>query len=144
MADASGQDKSQCLDFTDLTIIEVTVKFPNKTYTLREASGDIAVSYRNRAMACSKFNENGKIAGIEGMADLEPYLVHCCLSDEEGKRVPEEMIRAWPSRYLKELFNKVKEISGLDEDSEETLLKQKESVDKKLAALMARKEQLKN
>lgn len=134
----------EALNFSDLALIEIPVKFPNKTYTLREASGDIATSYRNRAMACSKFGENGKIVAIEGMADLEPYLVHCCLLDEEGNRLPEAMIRNWPARIVKDLFNKAKEISGLDEESEESLLKQRESIDAKLAALKSRKDQLKN
>ena len=133
----------QALDFTDFAVREVRVNFPNKNYVLREASGAIAATYRNESLRCTRFGEDGKVSGMEGMADLEIKLVHYCLMDGD-KRVPIETIKGWPERYVKQLFNLAKEMSGLEENTLVSLRKQRDELDKKIAKLEAEEQSSKN
>lgn len=134
----------QNLDFTDFAVREIEVKFPEKTYKLREASGDVAATYRNESLKCTQFGEDGRVRSVEGMANLEAKLVHYCLLDGDNKRVPLDIIKAWPERYVKQLFVQAKEMSGLDEDTLPSLRKQREALDKKIAKLEAEELSSKN
>jgi len=113
------------LRFDDLTPTEVPVYLAGKSYILREASGDAACKYRNAMLACTRLGPDGKPSSIQGMADIEPLLVSMCLYNAEegdksfGKCVPLNIIRSWPSRVQKSLYDKVKEISEIGEEDEE-------------------------
>jgi hypothetical protein len=120
------------MKFDSLTPIEVAVEIEGKAYTLREASGDAACKYRNAQLERVEMGPEGKPSRFHGLADLEPLLVSLCLfNDENGKQVNINTIRSWPSRILKPLFDKAKEISELGEE-EETI----EDLQKKLAEAM--------
>lgn len=135
---------AQLLEPMDLTTnkIVVPVKIDGVEYTLEEASGDVACKYRNRFLECTKL-ENGKVIGVQGTADLEPFLVSMCLwhMAEGGKKtnVPAVTIRSWPSKIQTQLFKRAKDISGIAEE-EETI----ESLQKKLDAAKKKKEELGN
>src|SRR6516162_4324851 len=60
------------LDYSDLTPVEVPVKIGGKRYILREASGDAAVRYHNANLKVYRYNDAGKLIGMEGTADTEP------------------------------------------------------------------------
>lgn len=133
----------QPIDFSDFSVREVPVVFPNKSYVLREASGAIAAAYRNESLKCTQFGTDGKVTSVEGMADLEAKLVHYCLM-EGDQRVPLDTIRAWPERYVKQLFAMAKEMSGLDEETLPSLKKQRDDLNKKIAKLEAEEQSSKN
>jgi hypothetical protein len=136
----------------DLEPIEIPIKIGGKLYVLREASEGAAVGYRNLAMKAARMSA-GKIVGIDGAADVEPYLVSQCLFETDGEgriktlggslhrmvNVPITTIREWPSRIVTPLFDKIKEISDLDRETEpetkEELLKQLEEIQDKLQKL---------
>lgn len=100
----------------DLTPRKVSVVIDGKAYSLQEASGDAACRYRNALLDCTQLGPEGKPTKIKGMADVEPFLLSLCLYDENGKLVPANKIRQWPSRIQKAIFEKLKEISELDEE----------------------------
>jgi len=144
------------LNFEDLTPAEVPVSIAGRHYVLREATGDAAVKYQNAVTKCSRFTD-GKFSGIQGsLADTQPLLVSLCLFDVEhlqgstdpklvAKPVAEHVIRSWPYRIQRSLFDRAKELSGLaDEETQETLTKQIADLQEKLAKLQAEEDPSKN
>ncbi len=124
------------LNFDDLTLIELPVSVKGVKYVLREASGDAAVRYRNKLLDGTTLGPEGNVVKVIGMANVEPFLVSLCLFDEKGRPVKCELIRSWPARIQKALFEKVKEISELDEEQDlDTLIKQQAEIDKKIRDL---------
>jgi len=114
--------KEQVLQWDTVDLIELPVKIAGKEYVLKEASGDVAVTYRDALLACTTLGDNFKPSKIEGMASTEALLVSLCLFQVgvEGKQTPvsETVIRSWPNKIIKPLYNKAKEISELDETEE--------------------------
>jgi hypothetical protein len=110
------------LNFEDLTPIEVHIKLGKEQYVLREATGDAACRYRNAMLKCSRMSGDGRVTTVEGLADVEPLLVSLCLfrvvtmnGSSTFQPADETTIRSWPSRIVKQLFEKCKEISSLGE-----------------------------
>ena len=115
------------LDFDDLAPIEERVSIGGKKYILREATGDAGCKYRNSLLKATKLGPDGKPVSIEGMADSEPLLVSLCLfelyeqkgsngvSETKERPTPLIVVRSWPARVQKALFERAKEISDLDE-----------------------------
>ena len=108
----------EAMDFSDLSLAEVPVQIGDKQYTLREATGDAACLYRNALLRCTKLGPQGKPETVQGMADVEPYLVSLCLFDENDKPVKASVIRKWPARIQASLFTRIKEISDLGDEGE--------------------------
>lgn len=132
------------LVFDDITPVSVPVRIAGKDYVLRETTGDASCKWRNALLAATKLGSDGKPTSLSGMADSEPLLVSLCLFevyDQGGERkersVPLGVVRAWPYRLVKALFNRAKQISHLDEEqeSEEALLSRMEADRGKLRAL---------
>ncbi len=133
------------LVFTDLSPIEIPATIGDKSYVLREATGNVACRYRNALLACTQLGPEGKPSKITGMADVEPLLVSLCMFEDGTKPVPQATVRAWPNRIVKSLFDRVKEISDLDEDdSLEGLKKERQTLDERIAKLEAAEDKAKN
>jgi len=123
-------------DFDDLALIEVPVKIAGKEYLLREASGEDARIYNNARMQGVQM-EGEKILSLpEDSAGIPSLLVSRCLWEtKDGKatvRVALNKVRGFPSRIIGPLFEKAKEISGLEDDTEETISKQMSELRKRL------------
>jgi polyhydroxyalkanoate synthesis regulator phasin len=135
---------SEELVFDDITLIEVPVRIARIDYVLREASGEAAIKYQNAVGKCSRF-VNGEFSGVQGdLASTQSLLVSLCLfkkaTPESGLAkdtpVPESLIRSWPSRIQKTLYDRAKQISMLDEsESIQDLEKQIAKLQKKLSSL---------
>lgn len=127
------------IDLDDLAPIAVKYRIGGKQYVLREASADAAVQYRNAITRASRLTEDGKVATVEGLHDAEPLLVSLCLyqAKEDGTdtnvRVPIDTIRKWTNRIQRTLFDKIMEISDLNEQSEEALERRIAFLQKSLA-----------
>lgn len=119
-------------DYGDLEPQEYHFKFRGKSYVLREASADAGVKYQNKQLAASKLGTDGKAYLGEGFADSQPYLVSLCLfektvvnGDVSERPVMGSLVRSWPNKLVKELFETAKEMSGLNEkDTEDSLVKE--------------------
>lgn len=98
----------------DLTPREETVTIGGNYYILREADGNASTRYSNARLKYTEVRGD-KVVAIEGMADTEPLLVSLCLFTQEGKPVPEVVIRKWPSRVQSALFDRAKRISNIDQ-----------------------------
>jgi len=123
------------LNFTDLTPITLPVTIGDQTYQLHEATGDVAAKYRNAIIEATKFGPDGKPAGFRGLADTEMLLISLCLK-QDNQPVPMATIRGLPSRIIKALFNKAREISDLEEaEDRQGLEKQLKDVQEKLTKL---------
>ena len=107
----------------DLTVREEPVEIGDKKYLLKEANGDASARYRNFLFSQTKLGPGGKPQSIGSMADAEPLLVSLCLwepgeKENQCKRVDLALVKSWPSRVVKALYNKAKEMSDLDEEED--------------------------
>lgn len=137
-------DNDERLDFSDLSSTAIDIPIGKSIYILREASGDAAIKYRNAVLKATKLSD-GKVSGLDGLADTEAYLVHLCLfetlRDSAGsptgeRNVPIPTIRNWPNRVQKALYDRAKKISSLEEKAtKESLTKQLNEIKKQLAEL---------
>ncbi len=113
----------ETLRLVNLAPIEVPVDLGDgKEYVLREASEGAAVEYQNLMLAATKFGDNMKPTGINGMANGEPLLVSRCLFEKVNgdlRPVPHATILAWPARIVKPIFNLAMKISGMGVKDEE-------------------------
>lgn len=118
------------MTFDDVTPMEVPVRIGDRQYILREADEGAACAYRNAIINSARTNDQGKVIGHDGLADVEPLLVSLCLyrANGEGKMAltkegaPDRSyllgmagVKALPSRVVKPLFERAKQISGLDD-----------------------------
>jgi hypothetical protein len=127
----------QEFSFDSLTPKEVKVKVGGLRHVLREATEDAVVRWRDSQVSSAKFNEEGKFAGIGAVAGSEPLLVSLCLfqlldDGNVGPNVAVAVIRSWPARVVKQMFDWVKTASDLDDETEEQLVK---TLEKTKAAL---------
>ena len=135
------------INFDDLAPVQIPVTVKGVKYLLCEASGDAATKWRNANVAAARYDD-GKMVGVDGIANSEPLLVSLCLCEtnpdggvkynKQGDPcfVPIRTIRAWPARIQRKLHDTIKQISDLDEaETREVLEKRLADTEKKLAAL---------
>lgn len=124
-------------DDPDPRFVEVTVG--KEHFRLYEASADAALRFRNCAARAARLKD-GKVVGVDGVADSELVLVSNCLFDvkpggEVGMPVSEHRIRGWKVAVLKGMFDRVKEMSDglVDPATPEALREQITSLQEQLA-----------
>lgn len=128
--------------FESLEPIEIKVSIAGKDYLLREASEQAARVYRNASIAGARL-QDGSLSEMPGdMAGVQSLLLSYCLFhvNDRGiatKAVDRKVILGWLSRVVKPLFEKAKEISelGEEEDTPESLNKQKQDIEDRIAKL---------
>jgi hypothetical protein len=104
---------SEPLVFNDITPIEEPVVVGETKYVLRECNGGAYVQYQNARQNCYVY-EDGKLKQVRDIANLEPLLASLTLFMEDGKTLVSEVtIRAWPSRVVRAIHDRAKEISGM-------------------------------
>jgi hypothetical protein len=130
------------IDIFDNLIAEVPVKIQGVDYILREADGEVSTIFQNAQIEGTTFNSAGETLSVKGLANIQPILVSLCLytTDDIPIRVPINKVKSWPSRTVKLLFERAKEISLLNEQ-EETLETLKEKLEK-LKKTISEKEEL--
>ncbi len=158
--------------FRKVFVTIVTKDGTKEHFIIREADGEIARQYRNKLQAAHKY-VNGKLAAINGLGDLETFLVRECLfkanenrtfrEDDRGRllRVTEDFVKFQvPAKALKKIFEKAKEISQLDEavtaeqlEKTITVMQERlndlrpetvESIERQIAALRTRADKLRD
>ena len=153
----------QLMDFdgdNDLSLKKVPFKWKGIPYFIVEASGAAVSKWRNAQMAGAKLvsgdNGDARAVTLGNMADSELILVSECTfaADKDGnlpvdawgnvdsnKCIKLNIIRSWPNRVTGPLFEKIKEISGLEEtDTVEGLEKKITELQKRLDKLRKAKE----
>jgi hypothetical protein len=145
--------------FEDITRKEAPVRVGAKRYVLLEATGDAAFRWRNACAKAAKMS-GGKVTGVGDIADTEALLVSYCLYevDEQGRwramtdgtpdphyQVNVQVIRAWPYRCIKPLFDWVRQNSALEErETKESLLEKRRELEEQLEAFSNGEDPLKN
>lgn len=121
--------------------VTLSSKRGKKSYVLREPSTHAATRYRNATLSAAKM-EDGKINGMDGLADAEPLLVSLCLfvpmenrPPEQWATVPIQEVMAFPNRVQADLFAKIKELdpSITGDETVESMEKQVEDLMKRIA-----------
>jgi hypothetical protein len=111
--------KNEPLVFEGLEMREETVAIGPLTYTLKEATEAAASRYRNYMTSCTKLTD-GKVTKITGdIAGAQSLLLSLCLYDSENVLVPVNTIKTWPSRVVKQIFERAQLISDLKESDGE-------------------------
>jgi hypothetical protein len=106
----------ESFDFSSLTIQEIPVVGPKgEQYTLREANGKAATDHRNAVMASTQFGPDGKVTGIKDLASVEAKFVAACLWDTQSRNPSVQLVQSWPARVQKQLYEKAKELSNMDD-----------------------------
>lgn len=134
--DGNGRTNYQ-FDFDSVVPVEIPFVYKGVNYLLVEATEEAAVSFRNSQTRQTKLNPETKFVSVGDIADSEPYLVSLCLFKVDGEKrtpVPLPVVRTWPHKVIKKLFNTAKEISDLvDESPDEELDKQIETLQRRKA-----------
>lgn len=102
------------MTFDEIDLISVPVTIKGEEYVLREATSDAAGKYHDAIIKSTRMSD-GKITGSDGLGGVEALLVSLCLfrrKDDSAVSLTE--VRRWPTRVVKPLFERVKEISELD------------------------------
>lgn len=142
---------SDSFDFNDLSVIEIPVSISGKKYVLREADEETAAIYNNARLKGIPVKDSEVVGLPEDVGGIQSLLVSCCLFhlDNNGKatsqHVDRDIVKRWPSKVVKPLFVKAKEISELDDKSDlKSLEKQRNDLDKTIRNLKEEEEKTKN
>lgn len=109
--------------FEDAAPVRIPVRIKGTDYVLCEVSEGGATQWHNKRLASTKMI-NGQLASLEGMAELEPLLVSLCLfqpkTDSKSDKVtdvpvPIQVVRGFPHKIVKQIFERAKLISGLQQ-----------------------------
>ena len=130
---------SDSLSFDSIVPIEIPVTIGDRAYVLREATQEIAERYRAKILEHLKMND-GKLSGISGgVEEAKTLAVGMCLheanaEDKALRRVGVKTVQSWTSRVVRALFDKLNEISILEDENEDedALVKQQEEIAEKL------------
>lgn len=99
--------------------VEIPVTYKGRKYVLKEADGSVSFAYRSAAgKGVRLVDEKVQADSITGTIEAEFTLVGGCLYHTEGemkdKAVGTLFAKSLPNRLLKELYERAKVISGLD------------------------------
>lgn len=106
---------SQAMDLDALLTTEIPVKFKAQTYTLCQASEESVIKFRSAQLRDAKMVDGKLQANLSQIADSQSLLVSLCLKDATGNPVAQSILKTWPAPVVKQLFEKAKEISDLEE-----------------------------
>ena len=108
------------LEFPGLEPITVPVTIGKKKYSLREASEEAVIAYKDAITSATQIDGQGKPQRITGISGSESILVSKCLFElyEVGGEVKERpvllsTVRSWPSRVVRPLFDRIQAISEI-------------------------------
>ena len=144
MSSENGQQYD--LDFgeeIDLQPKRATAKIGGRRHVVKEANGGVAKQYKNACMRGTKMDD-GKIVGMEGLADAEYLLVSLCtfsvdtLGDgsQLERPVPQKVVESWPNHISSKLYTWIKEHSHLHEaENEDQLVREIEKLQERLSKL---------
>lgn len=130
------------LDYEDLPPVTIPVNYRGKKYILHQADEGMACTFRNAQARAARMTD-GKVTGVDGIADVEPLLVSLCLKevykdDGSTRAVPVSTIKSWDPKVVSDLFDWAKKISHLDgKDTVESIDAQIEKLQKQREKLIA-------
>lgn len=107
------------MQFTE-DFIEIPVKVGTKDYVLCEANEEVAKQFANKR--ADAIRQVGDVRRLVGVGELQSFLLSKCLFElgPDDKRIPvsQSTMLRWRSDVVKQLFERAKAISGLNEEDE--------------------------
>lgn len=110
----------------DLTIVSIPVRLRNPDtgdvdeYELRELMGSDRDYYLNQVNKRTRLDKDGKSLGFSTFIDYQAELIHLGLYKKgTDERVSLDVIRRFPSRTQKALFEPLQKMSGLGQESDD-------------------------
>lgn len=151
------------MSFDSFSLRQIIINGPDgRKLILQEATGEAVATWRDAMMKLANVVD-GEVSSIDGLHATESLLVSLCLfettplTDPDGPitirkdvngdpfSVPQKTIQGWPNRIQKALFEKIKEISDLEDAETPEVLEERIAKDsKKLNKIKHKKESLKN
>lgn len=119
--------------FDSIIPLEVPITLADGHYVLKEASAEAVRQYRNSTTNKARYSE-GKLSGVTDIADAEPLLVSLCLFPIDGlgtvsdKHVTKDFILSLPHRIQKSLYERLRNISKMEDDGDEIIKKSLKAV----------------
>lgn len=119
------QDDELCFDLSE-KIVTVKIKEIDGTkthYELHEATEEVVVQWRDRAMKQAKVTSSGKKkvdVQMGASSEGDAFLVSQCLfNKKDGHSVGLGTVLKWPSRVVKPIHRRLVKISEIDFDEDE-------------------------
>lgn len=143
----------QIHNFDDLSPQAFEFHYRGHDYVLKEPSESAALAFRQAQLKNAKMVDGKVTTDIERIYDSQSLLVASCTflktKDKEGKEVEQpakvEVVRGFSSKVVRDLFDRAREMGGLNEDdSEEGLTKQISALETRLQRLRESKAAPKN
>ena len=115
---------------------EIPVVYKKVHYVAREASEEAVIAYR-ATMSRGTTIEEGVVNMSDGISAADAVLVAYCLYKADSPaHLDVSVVRAWPHRIVKPIYEWIKLVSGIDEEDTP------EKVDKAIARLQRKKDAL--
>lgn len=108
------------MNFDSLSTIRVPVVYDQKQYHLQELSGEAVADYRDAVIVASSLPETEMAQRVKAMGDAEMALLSKGLLDASDNCVSVEVLKTWPHRVLKPMVKRLKQISEILFDDEDT------------------------
>jgi hypothetical protein len=111
-------DEPAVFHFENDTLAEFhfTLGKDRKPHVLVEAEAETVFKYRNEVARVATL-EDGKLSKVGNVADADGYLLSMCLyavnADGSRKQVPITTLRKWPNKLVKQLLERLEEMSDL-------------------------------
>lgn len=131
MTDSASNGSMDPLEF-DLTPAEQLIKIKHTDgtvhqYFMREITGRKRAVYLNGiSNRTTRDPKTGKPQGVKTFEGLETSLLALCMYDSAGKEIDPKVVEEWPARVVTALYDRAKELSGLDKDAEKNAKKSTE------------------
>jgi len=107
------------MNFDDLAPQEFKFTHQRREYILREPTEAGVIAYRNTMTKGVKLDANTKPLGVpDNIHEADSLLLSYCVFEAAGKQVQvslEDLRSKWPSRVVKPLAKRAKEMGGLEE-----------------------------
>lgn len=126
-------------NYDDLSPQAFEFSWKGREYVLREPSEAAVLLFRQAQLKGGSMVEGKTTVSIERIYESQSILVASCtfekLKDGAESQAKAEVVKSFPARVVKDLFQRAKKMGELDEDdTEEGIAKQIEALEKRLAA----------
>lgn len=121
---------SVSLKLKSIPVKVIDVDGNEKTFTLRELNGEQRDNYLDNMNKRMTY-KGGEVDTVKDLKGIHTSLLCQCLYNDADQLLTEPVLKLWPARVLKQLYNAAQELSGLgekeDEKEDEAKNSQKES-----------------
>src|SRR5688572_7428122 len=132
MSESNGE-----FNFDLITRKCIPVQYQGKKYVLWDASEQATIEYEETRRKIVRDGDNVRFVPSDDLEKAASVLISNCLRDDKGGFVPVTDLREWPHHTIETMFQWIVDNTpGMKiKDDRESLLKEKEKIEKRLKAL---------